>query len=246
VASDRISNWVGKTNLQELFYLIQNAKMLVGADSSPQHMASLTGTPCFNFSYPSVNFWETGPRAKGSAIYLVPDSEQINTQSAAQMILECSEKKYSNELITVREGSPAYLAEGDAVSEFEWHFTQAIYMSENFPILEDPKFLLGINKFSEINKLVIEQLQAVKNGVAISKLTEIFNRAEEIIHSIAILEPSLAVLVRWYQTEKVRIGPGPQSEVLTKSLEIHEMLQSVLDLYLNYEEARNPVKKEIS
>jgi hypothetical protein len=43
----------------------------------------------------------------------------------------------------------------------------------------------------------------------------------------------LAILIRWYQTEKSRLGPESQEIVLEKTISIHQMLQKVCRIYLD-------------
>ncbi|PIS09793.1 MAG: lipopolysaccharide biosynthesis protein, partial [Bdellovibrio sp. CG10_big_fil_rev_8_21_14_0_10_47_8] len=86
VPADRVQNYVGKTNLTELFSLIAGAKLVVGPDSAPMHMASLVRTPCLNLSFHSVNFWETGPRAPGSYVLRGADESDFASDKVAHAI----------------------------------------------------------------------------------------------------------------------------------------------------------------
>ena len=53
-------NLAGKVSLKELMVIIQRAKLLIGVDSVPMHIASATNTPCLAFFGPS-NELEWGP-----------------------------------------------------------------------------------------------------------------------------------------------------------------------------------------
>ncbi len=53
-------NLAGQLSLKELMVVIQNAKLLIGVDSVPMHIASATNTPCLAFFGPS-NELEWGP-----------------------------------------------------------------------------------------------------------------------------------------------------------------------------------------
>ncbi|OZG74913.1 putative lipopolysaccharide heptosyltransferase III [Hahella sp. CCB-MM4] len=48
-----VVNLCGKINLKELMALIQHARLLIGVDSVPMHIASATNTPCVAFFGPS-------------------------------------------------------------------------------------------------------------------------------------------------------------------------------------------------
>lgn len=233
IPSERVENFVGKTDLQDLFSLIQWTRLVVGADSAPMHMASLTGTPCVNLSLSSVNFWETGPRAMGSVIMRGQDETDFASDKVATVMKKAMHKeKQDLSIITVQKGSPSYWHLAPKDSDFEWNLIRAIYMGEDFPPTESNLFKDGIIKLADINLLMIDQIEAVQKGVDISKVASIIDRGEEIIETIGKLVPSLAPLVRWYQTEKIRIGPDSQEKLLERSLQIQSQFQGVLNLYL--------------
>jgi ADP-heptose:LPS heptosyltransferase len=233
VSSEKIQNFVGKTNLKELFSLIRGAKLVVGADSAPMHMASLTRTPCVNLSIGKVNFWETGPRAPGSVVLRGQDETDLASDKVA-MVMKRSlyGEKQDLSVITVQPGSPSYWALQPKEADFQWNMVRAIYMGEDFPIGESDLFKDGIIKLTDINLLMIEQMEQIKKGTDLQRVASIIDRGEEIIETIGKLVPALAPLVRWYQTEKIRIGPDTQEKLLERSLHIQNLFQKVLDIYL--------------
>ncbi len=233
VAEGIVTSYVGKTNIAQLFALIAGAKVVVGSDSAPMHMASLTGTSCVNLSMSAVNFWETGPRAKGSVILRGADETDFASDRVAMVIKRvlCGEKQELS-VIKVQAGSPSYWLLEPKEADFEWNLIKAIYMNEDFPQTENPLFRDSIIKLADINLLLIDQMEAIQKGLDIAKVAGIIDRGEEIIETVARLVPMVAPLVRWYQTEKVRIGPDSQEVLLRKSLGVQGLLQRVLDLYL--------------
>ncbi len=234
VPEGRVQNFVGKTSIQELFAMIQKAKLVVGADSAPMHMASLTRTPCVNLSLSSVNFWETGPRAPGSAILRGADETEFSSDKVASVMKKALHgEKQDLSVAIVQEGAPSYWCLEPKNADFQWNFLRAIYMSEDFPANETTIFRDGIIRMADINLLMIEQIQSVQKGTDLAKVASIMDRGEEIIQTIGQLVPELSPLVRWYQTEKIRIGPDTQENLLARSLHIQTLLQKVLDLYLD-------------
>ncbi len=233
IAEGRVQNFVGKTGLKELFSMIKKAKLVVGADSAPMHMASLTQTPCVNLSLSTVNFWETGPRAMGSVVLKGADETEFASDRVA-MAMKRALKGEKQELsaVIVQEGTPSYWCLEPKNADFQWNFLKAIYMSEDFPASDSELFRDGIVKLADINHLMIDQMNAVKNGTELAKVASIIDRGEEIIQTIGQLVPVLSPLVRWYQTEKIRIGPDAPDKLLDRSLGIQMLLQKVLDLYL--------------
>ncbi len=234
VAEGRVVNFVGKTNVKELFAMIRQARLVVGADSAPMHMASLTRTPCVNLSLASVNFWETGPRAPGSAVLRGADESEFASDKVANVMKKAlNGEKQELSVAIVQEGTPSYWCLEPKNADFQWNFLRAIYMSEDFPANESALFRDGIVKMADINSLMIEQMENVKRGTDLARVAGIMDRGEEIIQTIGQLVPTLSPLVRWYQTEKIRIGPDTQEKLLERSLHIQNLLQKVLLLYLD-------------
>jgi ADP-heptose:LPS heptosyltransferase len=230
----RVVNFTGQTTLGQTFRLISDADLLVGCDSAPMHMASLVKTPSLNISMPTVNFWETGPRAPGSYVFRVQNNEDIPSDRIAQVILKMRNgERQDLSVYPVCPHTPSYRALCTKEADFQWSLLKAIYMTEDFPESQDPIFLDGMSKLADINGFMIEQLEAFKKSRDFSKHAAFIDRGEEIINTIAQLVPSLAILIRWYQTEKSRLGPESQEIVLEKTISIHQMLQKVCRIYLD-------------
>jgi heptosyltransferase-3 len=230
-----VENLVGQTNLRDLFEMIGSASLLVGADSAPMHMASLTATPCLNLSLTSVNFWETGPRAPRSVIMRGKDDADFPSDKVAQAmrrILMNEPPELGS--IVVQEGTPSYWCLEPRGQDFQWKMLKAIYMSESFPLNSSALFKDGIIKLDDINRLMIDQLEKIQSGTAIAKVSQILDRGEEIITTIAQIVPDLSPVVRWYNTEKIRLGPDTHENLVSKSLEIHRTLQKIVDLYKDF------------
>lgn len=229
----RVMNCVGQTSIPQLFQLIAEAQVLVGPDSAPMHMASLVQTPCVNLSLGRVNFWETGPRAAGSVVLRANTGEQVNSWDVLTAIEVLRNKRpIPIRFAKVIPHTPSYYLLEPKDQDFEWKFIQAIYMNEPFPETENTLLRDGFAKLADINQLMIDQMIAMQNGIAAEKVAAIIDSGEEIIQTIGQLVPTLSILVRWYQTEKVRLAPGEAKELLEKTLQIHRTLQRVCDLYL--------------
>lgn len=230
----RVINYTGQTTLGQSFRLISEADLLVGCDSAPMHMASLVKTPCLNLSLPTVNFWETGPRAPGSFVFRVQNNEDIPSDKIAQVIVKMRNgERQDLSVYPVCPHTPSYRALCTKDADFQWSMVKAIYMSEDFPESADAVFMDGLAKLADINGFMIEQLEAFRKSRDYTKHAPFIDRGEEIINTIAQLVPSLAILIRWYQTEKSRLGPDSQDVVLEKTINIHHMLQKVCEIYLS-------------
>ena len=234
IGAKDVYNFVGKTDLQEVFPILRKSRGLVGCDSAPIHIANFTNTPVINISFSTVNFWETGPRTLESIVLRFIDHLDLSTQAVAQAVHRFLEgEKQELTVAHVVAGTPSYYNFSSQDSDFDWFFLKALYMSEDFPASEDKNFIEGLRQLREVNTLLMDQMEGVKKSGSLANAAPFIERGEEIIETIGKLVPALQILVRWYQTEKIRIPPGEMLQVLEKTMHAQDLLQKVLNLYLS-------------
>lgn len=233
--SHTVIDLVGKTKMPELFDIIRNAEMLIGCDSAPIHIASLTDTPTFNISLGRVNFWETGPKSSLAFIHQAADDESIQASLVAQQVYKLLSGSLPSGLIARSGGLASYELQESSGASFQWRLVQALYLGAAYPLAEQMNIVQGAMKLNDINNFAMEQLALVaKNGVA--AVAPFLARAEEVIESISRLVPELSPLISWYHAEKIRIGPGSVEEVCAATLSVHERLGRHLHVYIPQEE----------
>ena len=196
-------NLVGKTNLSEVFEIVAKAKLLIGADSAPVQIASLSNTPVLNLSLPIVCFWETGPRSKGSHILPIEDEGAISAEeivNEAQAML--SGRSAGLPVIRVAGQTFNYVETRPQPLSFEWELMRGLYMEETFPPPTNEIFLLGAKRLEDVNLLAIEQIEALKRVRGNKTATAILDRANEIMEQIMRMVPEIGPAVRWFQTER--------------------------------------------
>lgn len=246
VPEGEIINLVGEIDLPQSMAVLQKARLLVGPDSAPIHMASLTQTPVLNLSLGQVKYWETGPRAQGSVVVSAANETDLASDTVADLIMRVLHgMRLPVDCIQTAPGTPSYTGASSPEKDFEWQLCEAIYMGKDFPAPIDPLFIEGIKRLAEVNQLLLEQTKAVKGAEDLKKRSGIMERCEEVIETVAKLVPSLVPLVRWYMTEKVRIGPADLAKVVTQNLEIQNLLQGVLDIYLPQGDSGYQAEKEL-
>jgi lipopolysaccharide heptosyltransferase III len=232
VSRGRIINLIGQTQLRDIFHLLKSARLLVGCDSAPMHMASLTNTPCLNISFDSVNFWETGPKATQSFIYKASFPEDVVSEELGAAIHEVLCGRSPAGLIQRSGGLASYqVPQEDPRELFTWNLIQALYLSGDFPVADDLRFCQAIDKIYEVNKLAQDNIRAIPDK-GLDLMGPLLNRAEEVMAAVARMVPTVSPIIKWYQTEKLRIPPGTQNEVARRSLEIHEKLERILSVYM--------------
>lgn len=225
---------VGKTKISDLFSILQESEMLVGCDSAPIHMASLTDTPTFNISLGQVNFWETGPKASLSFIYRVGNHKDLLPEKAGVALSKLLEGQVSPELIIRAAGLVSYDIIETAHGRFQWDMVQALYLGGAYPIADRMEIIEGAIQLLDVNSFAMEQICLIPEK-GLEFIGPLLNRAEEIIESISQMVPELSPLINWYQAEKVRIGPGTLGDICAAALNVHERLASHLHAYVPQE-----------
>ncbi len=230
--NSEIINLVGELKLLETMRVIQGSRCLVGPDSAPIHMAGLVATPVLNLSVGRVKYWETGPRSVGSIVLPAETETDLPSDVVADMIMRLLHNhRVPTGTIEAAPGTPSYTGSSSPQTDFEWNLTEAIYLGKDFPVPQEPLFLEGIRRLNEVNSFLIEQLSSIASQESLQKRAALLDRSEEIIETIAKLVPAVIPLVRWYMTEKIRIGPGSIQDIVVKNLETQNLLQGVLDIY---------------
>ena len=242
-AEANIVNLVGQTKMAELFTVIKRADLLIGCDSAPIHIASLTDTPTLNVSVGRVNFWETGPKATLGFIYRIDDLNQFAPERLGEITARLLEGHADEELISRTGGLVSYEKKNETAAErFQWDLVQALYLGGAFPIAERIEVVHGAIKLNEINDFIMSQI-AVAMEKGIETVAAYIENGEEVIKAISRIVPELSPLISWYHTEKVRIAPGTQEEIYAATLNVHEQLKQHLRAYIPQDE--ETIREEI-
>ncbi len=229
-----IFNLVGRTQINDLFTIIRRAELLIGCDSAPIHMASLTDTPTLNVSVGDVNYWETGPKATLSFIYRSETEADVSADRLGEILCQLLDGHVQPGLIVRSPGLVSYAADETPVDRFQWDLVQALYLGGKYPMAERMEILQGAMKLDEINNFAMEQIALIPVK-GIETVAPFLDRAEEVIQSISRLVPELSPLISWYQTEKIRIEPGTLEEVRTATQNVHERFRRHLHAYIPQE-----------
>ncbi|MFP5519697.1 MAG: glycosyltransferase family 9 protein [Bdellovibrionia bacterium] len=238
--SPRLVNLVGETSVEELFPLIGNSEMLIGCDSAPIHIASLTNTMTYNLSLGDVNFWETGPKAGVAFIKRLTAAQESRdigiVASEVQMILN---GKVPPTLIFRSQGLESYcIPNEDPQDQFAWRLIQAMYLGGEYPLLDNLNVYQGMQQISEINRILLNQYQAMTELNA-AQSNVIVNQCDELLQNISRALPALSPIVNWFLTEKVRIPPASFAEMKEQTIKIHNNLKVMLSHYIPQDEVAN-------
>ncbi len=228
--SEKVTNLVGKTSLNEVMQLISESELVVGGDSAPVHMAALTETPVLNLSLETVNFWETGPKSARSQIIKLKNERELNETlfvSSVESILH--DEPVPSENIQVVSAIQPYNVRVDYC--FGWEMAQSIYMQKDLPYISDPLVKHSLRRLYEANQLAIEQLGFLRKDAKNKVAVETFEQCDLMFSTIEKLSPEVGVIVRWIRAEKLRVAPAEYSQVLNEFENIHLALSRLIETY---------------
>jgi heptosyltransferase III len=229
----RIVNLIGQTELPELFGILAKAKALIAGDSVAIHMASLTDTPTLNISFASVRFWETGPRAKGSRVLWFQTPNEASAARVTSEFTAMIENRNTSLPIIVKNETFGVLYSLIGYDEdlFSWELTRALYMSQPFPITSDASVVHAFQRLGELAQLGLEQIRTIEVGAQIDLASSILDQIDHLVAQVDRLVPTVGPVVRWFQAEKSRIGPGAVKEILAATRQLFQRLCDVSHLY---------------
>lgn len=236
----RVKNLVGAIDLSQLKDVIEESLLLIGADSSPMHIASLVNTKCLNVSSDSVNFWETGPRALGSFIYKTSSFADIDIQKLTQLVLALTGNEILDESGFLAVGGVPYyksatkvtIAESKDEKNIRWESIRAIYLSAQFPKVEDSLMGEAFIRLLECNEVILDQLKGITSKEQAKNLSDVLNQGDHILSTIAKLVPDVKPYLNWLEAEKIRIPPLQFEQVLEKTTQAHQTFENLILLQL--------------
>lgn len=237
--TSNVVNLVGQTKISDLFSILKNSKGLLSCDSVGLHIASLTQTPCFTLSFSTVNFWETGPRSLGSRVIWAPEASLLDSERVVKEFghwlqrepaTHPSIERISNELI-------GYLPQFFNSTDFPWKLIQAIYTGESFPPLETRENQLAFARLNELAQLALDQLARIETNPKDDVSHQILSHIDLLLQQIHSKIPEVRPLVAWFETERLRMGPGEFQDVLNHTRGLFEKLAVISQLYVIKEES---------
>ncbi|MCB0343165.1 MAG: glycosyltransferase family 9 protein [Pseudobdellovibrionaceae bacterium] len=244
----QVVNGIGKTDFEDLFAVVRGAEAVVGGDSMMMHVASLEGVPCLNLSFSSVNFWETGPRSLNSRVIYSQNNEDVSPDAVVRELMALLNNTTSGMPVYCRApgGIVSYQAQGEAVEEaqLQWDLIQAIYLGAEFPMIHNELVAEGLYRLAEVAQVGLIQINDMKNPKTRQTAMSMFSQLDLLLQGIEKMVPSLQPLISWFQTERLRIGPGSFDQVIKATEKCFNDLLSVLSLYLGPNPGAQQIEEE--
>jgi ADP-heptose:LPS heptosyltransferase len=201
-----VKSLIGQTTLPDLFSVLKNADLLIGADSAPIHIAAHMRTPVLNLSFSFVNFWETGPTSPRSWVVYDVEPEKLSPErvvTAARAML--AHKEAPADVYVGVTGSETRFT--SSLSEFTWDLIRALYTQGSYPSPSDTTTRAGVTQLREIAAFALEQLTILKNDIKSKTALGILQAIDLSLTKLAEAAPELAPVIRWFETERLRLPP---------------------------------------
>lgn len=234
VKSGRILNRVGQSSMGDLCRWVGEAALVIGADSAPMQIATLTGTRALNLSCAAVRFWETGPLTPGSRILFAAEIHRI---SIGQILAEAASMLNGGQALAstiVREKNefrvPAELLAIEP-DHFCWKLIQALYTAADYPELSRGESALAFHRLFDLAELALSQLDHWAHAGPTSSIRTILQSVDEMLTQLPAMDDFVAPVVRWFETERLRMGPGDADAMLKRTRALFEQLLWVAAVY---------------
>lgn len=232
----RVVDLCGQTDISDLIPLLTGAKALLAADSMLVQIANLTQTKTLNVTFPSVNFWETGPKANGSRVIPFAGPQVVDAiavrQEFSSMIDDgpVADGVYQVNPAKIDLYTPS-LDPFDATKDFQWRLIQAMYTGAHYPTVDVMELALAFQRLHELSILGLEQVEQIAKNNNDTVASGILDEVDHLMQYTAKFCPEISPLVRWFLAEKSRIAPGPISEIIKATEKIFQQLLTVTQLY---------------
>ncbi len=231
----KMTNHVGQTQLFDLMQMLTSVKLLIAADSAPAQMASLTQTPVLNLTSDESNFWTTGPTSAGSVIIYAPDLHAIGPQRIADESAQILRGHSPMGPAAVRRSQlEPYENCGLASHHFSWALLDALYTNADFPTTEDQEDLLAFQRLNELAELALQQLEGWEADPA--HVSTLLASTDLLISQVGKLNRNAGLIVQWFETERLRIGPFAKELVYNRTCQLLQDLRTITSVYHRYQD----------
>lgn len=232
--NEAVINLIGKTQFSDLISIVSKSELLLGADSAPIHIASLTNIPTLNLSCEYVNLFETGPRSPGSRILYKNKIEDISSDHVSAEALRMLSGGLPTYATFYINSQRDILDLKNHQEPLAWQLIKYLYFGQHAPQSRDIEYASGLINLYDVNQLVIEQLYILQRSPKDTIALSLLKRSDEIMRAIERSSEELGVIVRWFEAEKIKIAPGGIKSVLEKTFICHKELdEKLLELQKN-------------
>lgn len=238
------SKWKGPVKLfsrgEALTYatmeeILRGAALLISSGGPEVALASMMSVPVLFLSADgAVSFWEKGPWFPGSRVLPASTDQDASSEIVFRHALGLIQQHAPVGPCWLRatEGK-TYLPHGIRDDRFSWDLIQALYTSKDYPAAPDNATAVAFQRLLEIAELAVQILDHwdQDRDQAARKLAVV----DEMLEQVMTLAPQVSPVVRWFQTERVRIAPAAELDVLTRTRQLFSDLFLIASVYHPHE-----------
>lgn len=213
---------------------LSDAAVLVSAPHAMTVLASLRSIPVLFLSDERVNFWECGPWAIGSRVVMQNEIQNLSPQTLVQHTLGIlSGAPPSLPCFLKDKGDSPFATFQTPDSTFAWELIQALYTSASYPQIEEQATDLAFQRLFELSELAMQTLASWDTQTAAAVRT--LQAIDDMLIQLPELCPAVAPVVRWFQVERLRLGPSSEEDVLKATKKLFSDLFLIASVYRQYE-----------
>ena len=113
-------------------------------------------------------------------------------------------------------------------------------------MLEDKNTFLAMQQLCEVAEIGLQQIKLIEKDPQNQNAPQILDQVDRLILEISHYSPRLNPLIDWFQTERIRIGPGDLGTIISATKRKFEDLIKILSLYVPLGQLQNEeIKNEL-
>lgn len=213
LGSERVIDLTGKTRLEELFPIIEKSIGLIGSDSAPIHIASLLNKPVLNIGNRFVNSYETGPFSDRFIVWDIEKNSEFSEDDLGKSLEQLVSKESIQHIPGVSE-----------LQDQQWKMLQTLYLGGEYPTRIPRSTAAHLTQLVDMLPAVYSATKDLQTQVE-QNLLQVF---EQTLQQIEKTDPLLSLVIRWFNTERIRIQPGSIQDVQEATLDVLNRLFLVL------------------
>ena len=218
-----IQNLCGTLKLSELSSLLASSELFIGADSGPQHVASLSGCKVLNLSVGRVRFWETGPLSSESRVLIKLNPHYL---TPGQVLCEVKSMLAKSKALLGKEAVPGSTADAfvsslkdsvrfsvkNQICDDKWPVVRWIYFQGPRPSV-DSFAKTALLQCIETCEIALSQAESFFKSPTKTEIMGILDRLDQVLGLLREKVPSISPLLEDFFCEKENIAPGSRREV---------------------------------
>lgn len=210
-----------------------DASLLITSRSQASARASLAGIPVLFISSHATNFWEYGPWSSGSRVLVGHEVHDVSPERIAQETFSMLNGKEPVGPCWIRSDlEQTYFAHKIEDDQFGWSLLQALYTAGSYPHTRTQVEKLGFQRLFEVSELALQALAIWSNDKV--RASQNLHMVDEILIQLPEFCPALGPIIRWFNTERIRLGPSSEEHLLGANKKLFADLFWIASVYREY------------